>query len=67
MTMPHITGEELTRKALAIRPDVPVILCTGYSDFIDPDQAEKIGIREYIKKPILKRDLAIKIRNIFDH
>lgn len=66
LTMPHMTGEELARKVLEIRPDMPVILCTGYSDVLSPDQAKKIGIREYIKKPILKRDLASKIRNVFD-
>lgn len=65
MTMPHMTGEELTGKILAIRPNMPVIICTGYSEFLSPDQARKIGIREYIEKPILKRDLATKIRKIF--
>jgi CheY-like chemotaxis protein len=66
MTMPHMTGEELARQILEIRPDMPLILCTGYSDHLSSDQAKKIGIRDYIEKPVLKRDLALIIRKILD-
>ena len=51
MAMPGLTGHELAKELLAIRPDVPIILYTGYSDLIDEKQAKEAGIREYIMKP----------------
>lgn len=51
MAMPDLTGYELAKGLLAIRPDVPIILYTGYSDLIDEEQAKEAGIREYIMKP----------------
>ncbi len=61
-TMPELTGEELARQCIAIRPDIPVILATGYSQAIDAEGAERIGIKAFMMKPIdlaeLKRHLA---------
>ena len=51
MTMPGINGKELAKKVLALRPNLPVILCTGYSSLIDREEATRIGIRGYIEKP----------------
>jgi PAS domain S-box-containing protein len=62
MTMPHITGSELARDMLKIRADIPVILCTGYSDIMTPEKAKEMGIREFLVKPIPLRDLADAIR-----
>jgi PAS domain S-box-containing protein len=62
MTMPEMTGAELTSKLLALRPDLPVILCTGFSETIDEAKAKSLGIRGYVMKPIDKRTLANAIR-----
>ena len=51
-TMPVMTGDELTRRLLEIRADLPVLLCTGYSDRIDGAAAAAIGVRRYLTKPI---------------
>lgn len=66
MTMPHTKGDELAGKLLAIRPDIPVILCTGFNSNIKDDRAKEIGVRAVLQKPILKRDLAVKIREVLD-
>ena len=60
-TMPGLTGVELAREALAIRPDIPVILCTGYSEVVSPEEALQVGICEYVLKPTDFRKLAKSI------
>ncbi len=50
--MPGLTGSELARKMLDMRPDLPIILCTGYSEYLDEIQAQRLGIRHYLTKPI---------------
>lgn len=65
-TMPKITGEQLSKELLAIRPDIPIILCTGYSAVIDAEKAKKIGIREFIMKPFDKEELANVVRSVLD-
>jgi PAS domain S-box-containing protein len=64
-TMPAMTGEELAVKMLEIRADVPIILCTGFSERITIDKAKTLGIREFLYKPLTKRDLITVINNIF--
>lgn len=54
MTMPHMTGAELAQKILVIRPDMPIILCTGQSEFVNKGKALAIGICEYLAKPVLQ-------------
>jgi PAS domain S-box-containing protein len=66
MTMPNMTGEKLAAEIMNIRPDVPVILCTGFSEVITADKAKAMGIREYVMKPILKRRIAETIRRVLD-
>ncbi|HHO76527.1 MAG TPA: response regulator, partial [Deltaproteobacteria bacterium] len=66
MTMPKMTGEMLAQELLRIRHDVPVILCTGYSASMSEDRAIEMGIRAFALKPLLKRDLANKIRSVLD-
>lgn len=65
-TMPNLSGAELTRKTLEIRPDIPIILCTGYSSMISEDEAKKIGITRFMMKPVNRRDLAFTVRKILD-
>ncbi len=64
MTMPNLTGLELAQKALAIRQNLPVILCTGYSELISKEQAQAAGIRGYLMKPVAMRELGKLIRKV---
>jgi PAS domain S-box-containing protein len=65
-TMPNIPGSELAKYLLQIRPDIPIILCTGYSTSIDEDQAGKIGVRGYAMKPVSINVISRLIRNVLD-
>ena len=66
MSMPTMTGTQLAMEALTIRPDIPIILSTGFSEFIDAKQAKAIGIKEFLMKPVDKQTLATVIRNVLD-
>lgn len=66
MTMPQMTGAELSEKILAVRPDVPIILCTGFSELINEEKAKKIGIRDFVMKPVVKKNLAGAVRKVLD-
>jgi PAS domain S-box-containing protein len=62
MTMPFLTGKELSEKMIALRPDTPIILSTGFSDLVDESQAKEAGIREFVTKPYEIRTLADAVR-----
>ena len=66
MTMPKMTGEQLARKVLAVRPGLPVVLCTGYSEKINAEKAAQLGIAEFVMKPIRQGELALIIRKALD-
>jgi diguanylate cyclase (GGDEF)-like protein len=66
MTMPVMTGANLARKILEIRPEMPIILCTGHSEFINEKKARELGIREFLMKPVFVKDLARAIRGVLD-
>jgi signal transduction histidine kinase/ActR/RegA family two-component response regulator/HAMP domain-containing protein len=61
-TMPGLTGEHLARRILALRPDMPILLCTGYSNLISEEKVKALGIRGLAMKPLAKRDVALLIR-----
>jgi PAS domain S-box-containing protein len=63
-TMPHITGEVLARQLLELRPDVPIILCTGFSHSMTSEKAKAMGIRAFLLKPLLIKDLARTLREV---
>ncbi|MHB8108703.1 MAG: MASE3 domain-containing protein [Syntrophorhabdaceae bacterium] len=65
-SMPRLTGVMLTKRVKAIRPDVPVLLCTGYSETVSAEEAKAQGIEGYIMKPFMKNDMATAIRNVLD-
>ena len=65
-TMPAMTGVELAREILAIRPDMPIIMCTGFSHLVDADKAKAAGIRAFAMKPLTKREIARTIRQVLD-
>jgi len=66
MTMPCMTGDRLAREILAIRPGMPVILCTGYSRQISEEEAREIGIHAFVMKPITSRELADTVRRVLE-
>ena len=66
MTMPSLTGRELAREITAIRKDIPVILCTGFSDMMNNEEAREAGVREIVIKPYIMNTLAKTIRNALD-
>ncbi len=66
MTMPHMTGDALSEAIKEIRPDIPIILCTGFSERIREEDLDRIGIADFILKPINRRELARAIRKALD-
>lgn len=66
LTMPLMTGVELTKQIMAIRPDIPIIICTGFSEQLNAEQAEEMGIHAFIMKPIIMRKLTRTIRKVLD-
>ncbi|GAM09085.1 blue-light-activated protein [Geobacter sp. OR-1] len=62
MTMPGLTGKELAREFLGIRPEIPIILCTGFSEQINEKLAKEAGIKGYILKPYARNSLNDSIR-----
>ncbi len=66
MTMPEMTGDRLAEAVLDVRPNIPVILCTGFSATIDEIKAKAIGVRAFVAKPMLKVEIAHLIRRILD-
>jgi CheY-like chemotaxis protein len=66
MTMPGMTGAELAREILQRRPDTPIILCTGYSDLINEQEALEMGICRFLMKPLFMGNVAREIRTVLD-
>ena len=66
MTMPGLTGIELAQKLMSIRPDIPIILCTGFSELINEKRARELGIRQFLMKPFVIDKLAKEIRGVLD-
>jgi len=65
-TMPAMTGFDLAKQAMDIRPDIPVILCTGHSDKVTQETARDAGIREFVMKPMTIQTLAETVRSALD-
>ena len=66
MSMPNMAGDRLAAELIKIRPDIPVILCTGYSKHVTETRAAKIGIRALLMKPLAKTILTKTVRNVLD-
>jgi signal transduction histidine kinase len=66
LTMPHMTGDKLAQELIRIRPDIPIILCTGHSRLVSEKKAKEMGIRAFIMKPILRRKIAEAIREVLE-
>ena len=65
-TMPNMTGKDLAKELMSIRPDIPIILCTGFSEQIDEKKAMLQGIRSFVMKPIVMGEIATTIREVLD-
>jgi PAS domain S-box-containing protein len=66
LTMPSMTGERLTRELIRLRPDIPVILCTGFSEMIDEEKAASLGIKKFLFKPVSMADFAMAVREVLE-
>ena len=66
MTMPEMTGQKLVKEILNIRPDMPIILCTGYSEKITKEKAGELGINTLVFKPFAVRDFTLTVRKVLD-
>ncbi len=66
MAMPGLPGDKLTVKLVGVRPDIPVLLCTGFSEIMSDEKAATYGIKGFLMKPIVMQDFAQKIRSVLD-
>jgi two-component system cell cycle sensor histidine kinase/response regulator CckA len=66
MTMPNMTGIELAKKLLQLKPDIPIIICTGFSETSTAENVKSIGVKDLIMKPFVRRQIAESIRRTLD-
>ena len=66
LTMPKMSGDKLAEELIRLRPDIPIILCTGYSELIVEEKARKIGVRAFLTKPVAMRKMAKTVRMALD-
>ncbi len=64
MTMPNMTGEQLAGEIMKLRLDIPVILCTGFSEMMSEERAKSQGIKGFLMKPVVMKDLSNMIRKV---
>ena len=67
MTMPELTGVQLADKVHGIKPDIPVILCTGLGDTIDKTKFNLPSVKGFLKKPVGIKELSYTLRQILGH
>src|SRR4029453_6695535 len=65
-TMPAMTGATLVAELRRIRPDIPIILCTGFSYLINAEKAQALGGDAFVMKPGVTQDLAVTIQQVLD-
>jgi PAS domain S-box-containing protein len=66
MAMPNMSGEKLASELIKISPDIPILLCTGFSERMPEERAATLGIKGFLMKPIVMTDLSQKIREVLD-
>jgi FixJ family two-component response regulator len=66
LTMPHMSGLNLAKKLMEIRPGMPIILCTGFSEQANEHAASALGICAFLLKPLVMRDIADAVRKALD-
>jgi FixJ family two-component response regulator len=65
--MPGMTGGELAASVLKLRPELPVLLLTGYADLLMEKELLAIGVREILGKPLSAQKLGEAVRRALDH
>jgi len=65
-SMPLMTGERLAMEMILIKPGIPIIICTGFSDENDVKRAKTMGVKGFLMKPMAIGDLAEMVRNVLD-
>jgi len=66
MAMPSMTGAQLSEEILALRANIPILICTGFSERIDEEKAKSTGIKGFLMKPVIKSDMAKTVRKVLD-
>ncbi|ACL02006.1 PAS/PAC sensor hybrid histidine kinase [Desulfatibacillum aliphaticivorans] len=66
MTMPNMTGDQLAEEVIAVRPDIPIIICTGFSERLNEAGAGAKGIKAFLMKPVVRSELAQIVRRVLD-
>lgn len=66
MSMPSMSGVDLAKEILSLRPEIPIILCTGYSETVSVEKAKSVGIRGFLMKPVTRKDLANMVRRVLE-
>jgi two-component system cell cycle sensor histidine kinase/response regulator CckA len=66
MTMPDMTGTQLASEIKSIRADIPIIICTGFSDRINEETSSEFDIQAFITKPVIQKEMAQIIRDVLD-
>jgi PAS domain S-box-containing protein len=66
MSMPSMPGDKLAAEMIVIRPDIPILMCTGFSHTLTDEKIISLGIKDILMKPVLMKDLALKIREVLD-
>jgi PAS domain S-box-containing protein len=66
MSMPKMPGDKLAAELIKIRPDIPILLCTGFSENMTAEKIQSLGIKGLLMKPMVTRDLAEQLRKVLD-
>ncbi len=66
MTMPNMPGDKLAKEVLILRSDMPIIICTGFNERINKDQAESIGVKGFLMKPVVRSEMAQVVIKVLD-
>lgn len=66
MAMPKMAGDKLAVELIKIRADIPVLLCTGFSETMYEEKAASLGIKGFLLKPVIMKDIALNIRKVLD-
>ena len=67
MTLPKMTEDAFSKELIRIRPDIPIILCTGHRELMTDEQAKEAGIKAFVFKPVTMHGLANTIREVLDN
>lgn len=66
MAMPKMSGDKLAAELIKIRPGIPILICTGFNEAMTEDKIKSLGIKGLLLKPMMMKDLDLKIREILD-